>query len=640
MFQNNTNETKIKLEEVDEGTSLREFSGIPKLLIKSLTVGTSVLYIFILAFYPIETWLHRATLLFLTSVITFLIKPGFKNKKVSFLDWLFILFSFCAWLYILFNRESMLWRAGVLPKNYDILFGILCIIVIIEMVRRYYGLTLPIIAITLILYALFGDKLSGILRIRIVGYERLVSFIYSPLGIYGTILGAASTFVVMFVIFGAILKECGGGKFFVDFALSIAGKLRGGPAKIAIISSSLFGMVSGSSTSNVVTTGTFTIPLMKSIGYKNFFAGAVEAVASAGGQIMPPIMGVAAFVMVELTDVPYTQILKMAIFPGVLYYISLFTMVDIEAEKMKLAKLSEKDIPNLTYVLKKGFYLSTPIFVLIYCLIILHFSPIRSAQWGTLSIILVSFLKRETRIDFNKLLNALEKATINISPVVAVCAIAGIVVGILNLTGISLSLGNAIILISSGNLPITLFLTMILCLILGMGMPTVAAYAVCAAVAVPPLVAMGVPFIVAHFFVFYYSVLSTITPPVALSSYVAAGIAEANLNKVGFTAFKLAIAGFIIPFMFVYRNSLLLIGDYLELFIIIPTATVAILSLSYGVQGWFLDRLPLYLRLSFFLASLFLISPDLKLVLMGFLLIIIAITIQYFKKRNKTNTGY
>lgn len=631
------NENKTKFEEFENDTPLCKFNGISKYLVKLVAIFTSLLYIWILAFNPIEAWLHRATLLFLTSVITFLIKPGFKNKKISFLECLLILFSFCVWLYILLNRDGMIWRAGVLPENADVLFGILSIIIVIEMVRRHCGLSLPIIVIILILYALLGQYIPGIFGHKGVDYKRLVSFVYSPLGIYGSILGASSTFVFMFVVFGSFLQVSGVGKFFTDFALSITGKSRGGPSKMAIVSSSLFGMISGSSTSNVVTTGTFTIPLMKSIGYKSVFAGAVEAVASAGGQIMPPIMGVAAFVMVELTEVPYSQIVKMAIFPALLYYMGIFCMVDFEAEKTKLPKLAKKDIPSFIDVLKKGGYLSVPIFVLLFCLIKLNLSPIRSAQISILSVLLASSLKLATRIDFKKLLNALESASINVCTVVGTCAIAGIVVGILNLTGIGLSVGNIIIFIASGNLPLALFLTMILCLLLGMGMPTVAAYAVCAAVAVPPLVKMGVPFIIAHFFIFYYAVLSTITPPVALSAYVAASIARANQTSVGYMAFKLAIPGFIVPYMFVYGPSLLLIGNVSNLILSIPTAIIGTFSLACAIQGWFLGRLlTLYSRFVFLLAALFLIKPGFSSDLIGVLLLIIFTATHYFKKQNRT----
>jgi len=627
-----------ELSSIDQELPSFELKGILRIFLRSIAIFTPILYICILGFNPIEMWLHRSTLLLLISIITLLIKPFNSNSKnrVLLVDYILIFFSLLSWIYIIFYRDDMVWRAGALPESTDVLFGILSLIVIIEVVRRYCGLALPIIVIFFLIYALFGDKFPGIFQCRSVRFDRVISFIYSPMGIYSSILGSASTFIFMFVIFGSFLLVCGVGKFFTDFALSITGNSRGGPAKMAVVASSLFGMVSGSSTSNVVSTGTFTIPLMKSIGYKNVFAGAVEAVASAGGQIMPPIMGAAAFVMVELTEVPYVQIMKMAIFPALLYYVGLFYMVDIESEKMNLPKLKKKDIPSIMFILKKQSYLSIPIFVLIFCVAYLNLSLIRSALISILSVLIVSAIKSETRINLYKLLNALESASINVGPVVSTCAIAGVVVGILTLTGIGLNIGNMIIFVASGNLFLTLFLTMLLSLLLGMGMPTVAAYAVCAAVAVPPLVKLGVPFIVSHFFVFYFAVLSTITPPVALSAFVAAGIAEANQNLVGYTAFKLAIPGFIVPYMFVYGPSLLLIGSYSALITTIPTAVIGILSLACAAQGWFLGRLTLYSRFAFLLAALFLIKPGLSSDLIGVLLLIVFTTIQYFKKQNKT----
>ena len=470
-------------------------------------------------------------------------------------------------------------------------------------------------------------------------------------GLFGTPLGVSASFVFLFIPFGAFLHSTGLGKFFIDLALAAAGRFVGGPAKVAVLASGFFGTISGSSVANTVSTGTFTIPLMKSIGYRGSFAGAVEAASSTGGQIMPPIMGAAAFIMAQFLGVGYIEIAKAALIPAVLYYLAVGFMVHMEAKRLGLVGIPVERLPKLSSVLRNGFYLLTPIFVLIY-LLIQGYTPLKSAYYCIVTTVLISVLSQNIKVflgakasnlnlgselrECNKnacsdLLSALEKGGRLALGVAAACACTGFVVGTVTLTGVGLKLANAILTLSANNFALTLFFTMISSIILGMGLPTTAKYIVLATIAAPAIETFGVPKLAAHLFIMYFGILADLTPPVALAAYAAAGIAKAEPNATGFMAVKLAAAGFLIPYVFCYDPALLMIGaSNLQIAVIVATAVVGIAALSFAAVGFWKRRLNIFERLLLLGATIFLIVPGLSTDAIGIGIVAVVYLLQKF----------
>ena len=402
--------------------------------------------------------------------------------------------------------------------------------------------------------------------------------------IYSSPMNASATMVFMFMVFGAFLGMSGAGNFFIDLAMSIAGSKRGGPAKVAVISSALFGTVSGNSVANVVSTGSFTIPLMKSIGYRPTFAGAVEATASTGGQIMPPILGSAAFIMAELIGAPYSEIMLASIIPALLYFFTVFMIVDIEAAKNDLVGVERSKLPKKSYVLK-NIYMLLPLVVLTIVLTFMGQSPIRAASWGVITCIVVYVIKNK-KLDVKLIIDAMSEGARSACGMICACGTAGIVVGVLNMTGAGIKFTSFVFDISGGYLFAALVLTMLASLVLGMGLPTSASYIICAAVAAPALIEMGLSPMQSHMFVFYFACISAITPPVAMAAYAGASIAGAKPMAVGFTACKLGICAFIVPYMFCYAPSLLWKGSALEIISVIVSSMIGAVMLSYGLERY------------------------------------------------------
>ncbi len=451
---------------------------------------------------------------------------------------------------------------------------------------------------------------------------------YTTEGIWGIPAGVSSTFIVMFVIFAAFLEQSKGGDFFIDLALGLFGKARGGPAKAAVIASGFMGMLSGSAVANVVTTGTFTIPLMKRVGYSATFAGAVETVASSGGQFMPPIMGAAAFIVAEFLGEPYIKIAAAAIIPAVLYYFSAFFMVHFEALRIDLKGLAAEDLPNIRRTLVYGFQFIVPVVILVY-LLILGQSPMKAGLWAIVVTIGVSFIRRDTWLTPLRILQALESGAKGAVQVAIACATAGVVIGVLTLTGLGMRFNSVIMAISQGSLLLTLFLTMCTSLILGMGLPTVAAYIIQVTVTVPVLTQnFGVNPLAAHFFIFYFAIISAITPPVALAAYAAAGISGADPIKTGITSCRLGVAAFIVPYMFIYAPSLLLVGSPSEIVLATITATVGVIALAAASVGWFLAKATWLERLILLGAALGLIKPGWITDLLGAASLLLVIVLQ------------
>lgn len=505
------------------------------------------------------------------------------------------------------------------------IFATITVITLLEITRRTTGLALPILATILILYAFFGNYMPAGLWHGGYSFERIGSYLLSTNGIYTIPLGISATYVFVFILFGTFLESSGSGTFFMNLSKSIAGKYRGGPAKMAIFASATMGTVNGSAVANVASTGAFTIPLMKRVGYRSKFAAATEAVASTGGQILPPIMGAGAFIMADITGIPYSNIVVAAIIPAILYFLAIFLMVDFEAARLNLAGIPKEERPKLSKVMKEQGLLILPLLLIIYLLMIEGYSPIFSALMGTALIIVISWLTKH-KIFILKFFRAVADTMVKLIPIAATCATAGLIIGVFSLTGLGSSISRLVINLSGENLFLLLILVMIVTIILGMGLPTVAAYTLAASTVAPALVQMDVPVLSAHLFVFYFACLSTITPPVALSAFAGAAIAGANPMSVGWTALRLGVAAYLIPYMFVLDNNLLLQGDNtIFLFIDILTAIIGIYALAIAAQGYFVDKVNIISRILYALSALSLIIPIFLISTFGIILFTIMI---------------
>ncbi|NNJ67380.1 MAG: TRAP transporter fused permease subunit, partial [Boseongicola sp.] len=486
---------------------------------------------------------------------------------------------------------------------------------IMELTRRVAGLALIIIAGIFLVYVFTGHLMPGFLNSPQIDWARFFSQVYTDAGILGPTTAVSSTYIILFIIFAAFLQASKVGDYFVNFAFAAAGRARGGPAKVAIFASGLMGMINGTSAGNVVATGSLTIPLMKKVGYHRKTAGAVEAAASTGGQIMPPIMGAGAFIMAEITGIPYTEIAVAAIIPAVLYFVSVYFMVDFEAAKLGMRGMREDELPKFNKMVRQV-YLFLPIIILIYALFA-GYSVIRAGTLATIAAAVVSWLT-PFRMGPRSILKAFELAGVMSIQIIAVCACAGIIVGVISLTGVGARFSSLLLGIAENSQLLALFFAMCISILLGMGMPTTAAYAVAASVVAPGLVQLGIPLLTAHFFVFYFAVLSAITPPVALASYAAAGISGANPMETSVASFKIGIAAFIVPFMFFYNGAILMDGSWIDVIRAGITAVFGVYLLSSGVQGWFMGGLTAwFIRAALLLAALCMIAGGLVTDLVG-----------------------
>ena len=565
-------------------------------------------------------------------VLTFLIYDyrGKKTDTPSWLDLLIVLAGFAAGAYPVIFADYFFERYYMVdPLNLgDWVFGSIMIVLVFEASRRVLGWALPLTAFVFLGYAIFFTNVT---------ISELIDQLYlTTEGIFGIPVGVSATYMVLFIIFGAFVERAGIGKLFMDFALSITGHSAGGPAKVACITSGMFGSVSGSSVANVMTTGTFTIPLMKKIGYRPAFAGAVEAVASTGGQIMPPIMGAAAFVMAEFLGVSYLSVIGFAILPALLYYVALFSAVHFEARKLGMVGLPRDQLPRIGAVLKEQGHLFIPMAVIIMVLF-MGYSPPYAAMCGIVSVVPTALLRKTSRglISVRMIVDGLIEGAINTLPIALACACAGIVVGSLNITGLGLTFTQVVVALSQNSLVPALILTMIAGVILGMGMPTTPAYIIQVALLVPALVKLGVAAEAAHLFVFYYACLSTITPPVAMAVYAANGISKAGLWESGVAAVKLGATGYIVPFMFVFGPSLMLIGPWYRVSLAMVTASVGAICLASALQGHLLRISKWWERVLLGSAALMLIVPGWRTDGVGFGLLVIVLFLQFAKSETR-----
>lgn len=517
--------------------------------------------------------------------------------------------AFSTMLYAELNYAALLNRAGAYVTT-DIVFGFITIVAVLWSTYRRMGKPMVIVALVALAYAFLGAYLPGQLGHKGFSLKRIIGIIsYSTDGVLGSPLGASATFVITFLILAALMEQTGSGKFFIDISLAATGTKRGGPAKAAVVASGLFGTISGSAIANVVSTGTFTIPLMKKTGFDNEFAGAVEAVASTGGQIMPPIMGAAAFIMAEMIGVPYMSIVKAAILPAILYYVSCYFSIDIYSKKHHLHGVPREELPDAKAQLKHSGYLLISL-ILLLVMLLMGYTAMKAGFVAIIATWLLGFIRKESTVGPKKLVIALRDAACAGTDVACACACAGIITGVFQLTGLGTKLSSMIIAFSFGNLLIALVLTMVASLILGMGLPTTACYIILAIMVAPALVEMGLSRMAAHLFVLYFGVISCITPPVALAAYAAAGLAGTDPIKTGYKAFKLGITAFVVPFLFCYGPELMLEGSLINVILAVITSVAGVYFVACSTEGYLRDRRMLMpFRILMFVGAMCLLTP-------------------------------
>lgn len=582
------------------------------LLIRLIAVAMSVFQLYT-GIFQMTAMNQRVTHVTFGLVLIFLLY-GWKHQKREQISWDGYLLAgavLALGIYVLCTWFTKVGNMGLAPQTYQIVLGAIFILLCMEASRRTLGWVFPIIAFLSMVYARFGEFMPDIIAHKNYHLERLIdSMFITTEGVFGMLAGISATYIFLFILFGAMLREAGGGQFFIDLSFSLFGHVRGGPAKIAVVASSMFGMLSGSGTANVAGTGQITIPLMQKNGYPGTFAGAVEAVSSAGGLLMPPIMGSAVFIIMEILGVNYMTIMKAAGLSALLYYTGLFFMIDIEAQKLGMKGLPKKDLPSFKKTIKEGWFFLIPIGVLIFFLTYSKVSVTRAAFWATLAVPLCTILGGRARMMTpRQILLGLQNGALTALPVVAILSLGGVVLGMITLTGLGLMMSSMLIQLSGGNLLLLLMLTMIASIILGMGVPPVAAYIVLAILVVPALINMGVYPMAAHLFVFYFATMAGITPPMAPDAFVAAGISGAPMMRTAFTACRLAIVIFIVPYMFVYNNALLLVGSWPVILQVCITATAGVFGLAHAVQNYLHGKLSVALRLLLFVGSAMLIYP-------------------------------
>lgn len=630
----------------EEGYSSRKPQGAFKILFYAIGITMAVFHIYILGYSAMEPWELYYFHLGFGLVLAFMLYPFSKksNRRLpTVADMAFIALAVACCFYFItgLNPEdemnSIIYRVGVSPTPMDIFFSVSIVVLVLEMTRRTNGWILPGIAIFFLMYALLGKYLpQGFGGHRGVGFERLASYLTGMDAMLSTPLATSASFVFLFFLFSSFLASSGAGQFFIDLAMGLAGSRRGGPAKVAVIGSALFGTISGNSAANVVASGTFTIPMMIKVGYSPRFAAAVEAVASTGGQMTPPILGAAAFIIAELTGTPYLDVALATVIPALLYFTSIFYMIDLEAYKKGLQGYSKEELPDTKAILLEKGHLILPIFVLIFVLVGLKASVIKAAIWAIYSSVLCTFLRRGTWLTPERFIGGFADGAKQAVGLISACATAGIIIGVLNMTGMGLKFAGAVIAFSGGILPITLALTMLSALVLGMGLPTAAAYLICAAVIAPALTGLNVPPLTAHLFIFYFACLSAITPPVALAAFTAAFLGRTTPMGVALTAVRLGIIAFIVPFMFVYAPSLLWQGSLPVILVTLVTSLIGVFILGSGIQGAFRDNLlNVPQRMLFLAAAVTLIQPGLVTDAIGAALFVIGAGWQWLDIRKQ-----
>lgn len=607
----------------DRESNTRVWVGKPKTVISVILAAFSLWCIYVTLFATFLEEIRLTSFMGMIILMGFLIYPAKKGtQKVNYMPWydiVMMVVGSAAFFYFTFNAETIV-NQGTRFEWYQIAIGVVGILALIEVTRRCVGMPILIVAGFFILYAMIYGLTNPDFFLRLRYFIR--NLFYTKEGIFSTPVNVCSKYIVVFIIFGAFLERTGISNFFIELANCVAGRFAGGPAKVAVISSALCGMVSGSSVGNTVTTGSVTIPMMKKTGYDPEFAGAVEAASSTGGQIMPPIMGAAAFLMADFVGVPYSSIIGRAILPAILYFTGIFISVHLEAKRLNLSGIPKEKLPKMSHLLKK-IYLLLPLVMLVIWVSGNYMTMQKAASYAIVLSIVVSLFDRENRITPHKVLDALVaggKSTITVG---AACGVAGIIAGTITMTGLANDLINAIVGIAGDRLIIALVLTMLCCIVLGMGVPTTANYCIMAATTAPILIRMGVPIMAAHFFVFYFGIVADITPPVALAAYAGSAIAKSKPMKTAFNASKLAIAVFIVPYMFCYTPAMLLIDTTpLRVVQIAITAFIGVFAVASALEGYCFARMHMITRIVIAAGGLMLIHPALLTDVIGIAVVV------------------
>ena len=580
-----------------------------------IACAMSVFHIYVGVFGSLHSMRQNGVHLLFSLVLVFLLYPahkGRKGKQPAFYDWVLVAASIASLGYILLNFEWIAFERFryVTPVLIaEKVLGVLLVLLILEAARRTIGLFLTIAAALFIAYLFAGPWLPGILYHPGTTLDNFIDLQYlSDGGIFSTPLIISATYIVLFIIFGAFMQETGFGEFLTDVATGLTGRTRGGPAKVSVVSSAAFGTISGSGSANVMVDGIFTIPMMKKVGYQPHFAGAVEAAASTGGEIMPPVMGAAAFLMAKYTGIPYVKIIGYAALPAILYFAALFFQIDLEAGKAGIRGLRKEEMPPWKESAKRYVHLVIPIILLLYLMIVGR-TPFFAVTMSILASIALSYLRRVTTLTIPKLIHALQEGAKGALLVAVACALSGLIVGAIYQSGLGVRFTSLMMAISGGNVFITLVACALAALVLGMGMPISPAYVLLVALIIPVIVKLGVNVVAAHLFAIYFCRASLVTPPVAISAYIAAGIAGASMTKTGWTAFRLGISGFLVPFAFVYSQALLLMGPLPDIILATITALIGCFALSVSMEGYWLENANIIQRILAFGAAVLLIIP-------------------------------
>jgi len=613
------------------------FARVLNVGIRWLAVAMSLYHLVVAFVGAPEAFFFRGTHLLFALVLIFLLYPRFgrgEGRLPSVVDWLLVAASIVTIAYLWVNHKYLYDRFVFVDELHrsDLVLGTLFIVLVLEATRRVIGWAMPITALLFVAYALFfaGVAPGSVIEINYLTTE----------GIFGIPLSVSATYVILFILFGAFVERSGAGKMFMDFALSLTGHSVGGPAKVAVITSGMFGTISGSAVANVMTTGTFTIPMMMRLGYRPAFAGAVEAVASTGGRIMPPIMGAAAFVMAEFLGVSYLTVAAFALVPALLYYIAVFVAVHFEALRTGMKGLPREECPRLGLVMKERGHLFIPLVIIIGVLVAGYSAPY-AALFGILSVVPVALMRKTTRSEINLkgIVDALESGARGTLAIAAACACAGIVIGAIAQTGLGLTFTSFVLAVAQDSLVPALVLTMIAGIILGMGLPTTPAYIIQVALLVPALVKLGIVLPAAHLFVFYFAILSAITPPVALAVYAACGLSRSSLWDTGWAAVKLGATGYIVPFMFAFAPALLLIGEGWRVALAIFTATVGVTMLAGSLHRYYLGPTNRWQQVMLFAGAICLIKPGWATDIAGAVALAIVLLAQWRERGERPATA-
>lgn len=609
-------------------------------IISAIAIAYALFHLYI-TFNPMPALLQRAIHVGVGFALIFVIYPATKKSarsRVAWYDWIWFLLSLSGVGYLLMEYQNIVTIRGGIPNQLDILFSIITVLCVLEGTRRITGFILPVFALIFLAYPFFSHL--NFMPNRLLTRQYDMGDIFGQLylkteGLYSTAIGASVTFIFLFILFGAFLSRSGMGQLFNDLALALAGHKKGGPAKVAVISSGFMGSINGAAVANVVGTGAFTIPLMKKVGYDKNFAGAVEASASVGGQVLPPIMGASAFIMAETTGVKYSTIALAALLPALLYYLGVIAQVHFRAGRKDLKGIAKESLPRLKEVLKARGHMLFPIVFLVFLLA--KSVPVGFAAAYTIGFtVLMSMLRKETRMSFMDVLAALEDGTRQSLAVMAACAVVGIIIGVVNLTSFGTVMTSSIVTLGAGSLLLTLILTMLASMVLGMGLPSIPAYIITATMAAPALAGFDIPILSAHMFVFYFGIFANITPPVCLAAFAGAGIAGGDPMKTGFQSLKLALAGFIVPFMFIYNPTMLMIDPtglavtakefplppVIEIVTVVLTSVIGVIGLSSALEGYFKGAMNPFTRVGLAVGALLLIYPELMTDLAGGLIVL------------------